>query len=137
MSFEHLNPDIMVEGKFDEDLHEDILMETVDQMIDEDEEVDKEILQGRGDGELVDIIDDEEDDDDNEDDDDEDEGYDDDEDDDDYDDEDYDDDEDDDEEDEDEKCEKCGKNPCVCDDEDDYDEEDNDDDDDDEEEYKD
>ena len=126
MSFEHLNPDIMVEGKFDEDLHEDILMETVDQMIDEDEEVDKEILQGRGDGELVDIIDDEEDDDDNEEDDDEDEGYDDDE------------DEDDDDE-EDEKCEKCGKNPCVCDDddEDDYDEEDNDDDDDDEEEYKD
>lgn len=122
MSFEHLNPDIMVEGKFDEDLHEDILMETVDQMIDEDEEVDKEILQGRGDGELVDIIDDEEDedDDDNEEDDDDDEGYDDDEDD-----------------DEDEKCEKCGKNPCVCDDEDDYDEEDNDDDDDDEEEYKD
>ena len=135
MSFEHLNPDIMVEGKFDEDLHEDILMETVDQMIDEDEEVDKEILQGRGDGELVDIIDDEddddEDDDDNEEDDDDDEGYDDDEDDDD---EDYDDDEDDDE---DEKCEKCGKNPCVCDDEDYYDEEDNDDDDDDEEEYKD
>lgn len=134
MSFEHLNPDIMVEGKFDEDLHEDILMETVDQMIDEDEEVDKEILQGRGDGELVDIIDDDdedEDDDDNEEDDDDDEGYDDDEDDDD---EDYDDDEDDDE---DEKCEKCGKNPCVCDDEDDYDEEDNDDDDDDEEEYKD
>ena len=129
MSFEHLNPDIMVEGKFDEDLHEDILMETVDQMIDEDEEVDKEILQGRGDGELVDIIDDEDEDDDDE-------GYDDDEDedddeyDDDYDDEDYDDDEH-------EKCEKCGKNPCVCDDEDDYDEEDNDDDDDDEEEYKD
>ena len=124
MSFEHLNPDIMVEGKFDEDLHEDILMETVDQMIDEDEEVDKEILQGRGDGELVDIIDDDdedEDDDDNEEDDDDDEGY--------------DDDEDDDEEDK--KCEKCGKNPCVCDDEDDYDEEDNDDDDDDEEEYKD
>ena len=125
MSFEHLNPDIMVEGKFDEDLHEDILMETVDQMIDEDEEVDKEILQGRGDGELVDIIDDDdedEDDDDNEEDDDDDEGYDDDEDD-----------------DEDEKCEKCGKNPCVCDDEDedDYDEEDKDDDDDDEEEYKD
>jgi len=128
MSFEHLNPDIMVEGKFDEDLHEDILMETVDQMIDEDEEVDKEILQGRGDGELVDIIDDEdEDDDDNEEDDDDDEGYDDDE----------DDDEDDDDDEEDEKCEKCGKNPCVCDDEDDYDEEDNDDDDDDEEEYKD
>lgn len=128
MSFEHLNPDIMVEGKFDEDLHEDILMETVDQMIDEDEEVDKEILQGRGDGELVDIIDD-----DDEDEDDEDEGYDEDDDDeydDDEDDEDYDDDED-------EKCEKCGKNPCVCDDEDDYDEEDNDDDDDDEEEYKD
>ena len=125
MSFEHLNPDIMVEGKFDADLHEDILMETVDQMIDEDEEVDKEILQGRGDGELVDIIDDDdedEDDDDNEEDDDDDEGYDDDEDD-----------------DEDEKCEKCGKNPCVCDDEDedDYDEEDKDDDDDDEEEYKD
>lgn len=132
MSFEHLNPDIMVEGKFDEDLHEDILMETVDQMIDEDEEVDKEILQGRGDGELVDIIDDEdyddEDDDDNEEDDDDDEGYDDDEDDD----EEYDE-----EDDEDKKCEKCGKNPCVCDDEDDYDEEDNDDDDDDEEEYKD
>ena len=113
MSFEHLNPDIMVEGKFDEDLHEDILMETVDQMIDEDEEVDKEILQGRGDGELVDIIDDDDED------------------------EDDDDDEDDEDDDEDEKCEKCGKNPCVCDDEDDYDEEDNDDDDDDEEEYKD
>lgn len=95
MSFEHLNPDIMVEGKFDEDLHEDILMETVDQMIDEDEEVDKEILQGRGDGELVDIIDDEdEDDDDNEEDDDDDEGYDED----DYDEEDNDDDDDDEEE---------------------------------------
>jgi len=66
MSFEHLNPDIMVEGKFDEDLHEDILMETVDQMIDEDEEVDKEILQGRGDGE-----DDEDDDDEDEDEEDE------------------------------------------------------------------
>lgn len=135
MSFKHLNPDIMVEGKFDEDLHEDILMETVDQMIDEDEEIDKEILQGRGEGEIIDIIDDEEEDDDVDDDD-----YDED-----YEDEDYDDDEDDDDEDddeddddeEDEKCEKCGKNPCVCDDEDDYDEEDNDDDDDDEEEYKD
>ena len=77
MALENLNVDLMVEGKFDEDLHEDAVMSVIDAIIDEETEAEEEILKGdyAGDTILVDIVDDkksDEDDSDDEDDDDED-----------------------------------------------------------------
>lgn len=60
MALENLNVDLMVEGKFDEDLHEDAVMSVIDAIIDEETEAEEEILKGdyAGDTILVDIVDD-------------------------------------------------------------------------------
>jgi len=60
MALDNLNVDIMVEGKFDEDLHEDAVMSVIDAIIDEETEAEEEILKGEyaGDTILVDIVDD-------------------------------------------------------------------------------
>ena len=60
MALDNLNVDIMVEGKFDEDLHEDAVMSVIDAIIDEETQAEEEILKGEyaGDTILVDIVDD-------------------------------------------------------------------------------